>query len=337
MSIQMNRLITSVLMLMVCVYLSACSEKESEKAAKKEWLIISKPSPIMASEPIIQKKTNENPNQNPKDELTQPLAEQPQSQLQPPVSSKVQPGLQATEKSTDALKPSMSFSASTGLSKASIKKEPNEVVLPDNGYGVLPYKTASPLVMQSPVVKAILQKAQGQLQIIEFFNYPCPACAHIDPLLQKWLETKPKQVQFIRIPVIFYTHWVLFSKIYYAIEALAQKNHIKNTNAIHADFFKMAQNNFNITNNIPAVQAFFVKKALLKPQSEAAFVAFLDSFDPGIDYQFAYAIRTIPTFVIQGKTGIHSTAPDIAGNEKNIFMVLDYWIAQEMKRLNQVP
>lgn len=40
----------------------------------------------------------------------------------------------------------------------------------------------------------------AKVEVIEFFWYGCPHCYNLEPYVNKWLATKPKNVEFIRQP-----------------------------------------------------------------------------------------------------------------------------------------
>ena len=43
----------------------------------------------------------------------------------------------------------------------------------------------------------------GKIEVTEFFFYTCPHCADMEPLLEKWAKTLPKDVSLRRVPVLF--------------------------------------------------------------------------------------------------------------------------------------
>ena len=60
----------------------------------------------------------------------------------------------------------------------------------------------------------------GKIEVTEFFFYTCPHCADMEPLLEKWAETLPKDVSLRRVPVLFRPQLAPFAKIYYTLEAM---------------------------------------------------------------------------------------------------------------------
>jgi thiol:disulfide interchange protein DsbA len=60
-----------------------------------------------------------------------------------------------------------------------------------------------------------------RIQVIEFFLYSCGHCYRLEPHMKKWLETKPANVDFIRIPAMFKrATLIMHAKTYYALELM---------------------------------------------------------------------------------------------------------------------
>ncbi|MES2206413.1 MAG: thiol:disulfide interchange protein DsbA/DsbL [Pseudomonadota bacterium] len=59
-----------------------------------------------------------------------------------------------------------------------------------------------------------------QIEVIEFFSFGCPHCAHLEPTLQAWRKTLPANVSFRRVPVVFRPQWENLAKVYYTLDAL---------------------------------------------------------------------------------------------------------------------
>ena len=62
------------------------------------------------------------------------------------------------------------------------------------------------------------------IEVIEFFSYGCPHCGELEPALQGWLKTKPADVQFRRIPVMFQPRWENLARAFYTLEALGEES-----------------------------------------------------------------------------------------------------------------
>ena len=75
----------------------------------------------------------------------------------------------------------------------------------------------------------------ADVEVVEFFSYACVHCKNFDPLIHEWLQTKPDNVEFRRVPVTFSPQWVLLAQTYYTLVALdiLDQNHERIFRRIH--------------------------------------------------------------------------------------------------------
>lgn len=60
-----------------------------------------------------------------------------------------------------------------------------------------------------------------RIQVVEFFWYACPHCYQLEPHLEAWLERRPDNVEFDRVPAMFSrADVVLHAKTYYALRLM---------------------------------------------------------------------------------------------------------------------
>lgn len=138
------------------------------------------------------------------------------------------------------------------------------------------------------------------IEIRQFFGYWCPHCAHLEPSLDKWLETLPKDVAFVRTPVSFQMAQQIWSQLYFFLDA--QPNSAK----LHPQIFHALHNSkeLNFVTDAKELDAFCVKKFNTKTN---AFIEFTQSFSIGPmlskakSQQQNFDIRAIPTIAVQGK------------------------------------
>lgn len=83
--------------------------------------------------------------------------------------------------------------------------------------------------------------AAGKIEVTEFFAYSCSHCADIDPLIENWLKSAPKDVSLRRIPVMFRPQLLPGVKLYYSLEAmnLLDKLHGAVFNALHVQHINL--------------------------------------------------------------------------------------------------
>lgn len=174
--------------------------------------------------------------------------------------------------------------------------------------------------------------APDKVEVVEMFSYACPHCFHMEPELDAWLKTKPADVVFVRLPVVFRPEWEVLAKAYFTAQILGvlDKTHEALFEAIH-------EKNQKFTDEA-AVQAFFVEQGVSADDFRNTF----NSFAVAVRLNSAkmmtrrYAITGVPTFIVNGK---YSTSASLVGgtqsglsvkelNEKTL-QVVDYLVTQE--------
>ena len=75
----------------------------------------------------------------------------------------------------------------------------------------------------------------GKIEVVEFFNYICPACYSFKASFEKWEARQPADVRVTLVPATFRADFAAYAKVYYAAEALgvARKSHDAVYQAIH--------------------------------------------------------------------------------------------------------
>ncbi len=163
----------------------------------------------------------------------------------------------------------------------------------------------------------------GKVEVVEFFSYGCPACSMVEPTLQTWLITKPKNVVFDRVPAIFHPEWYPLAKAFFVAKNLNIANRITPSlfNAVH-------KNHQDISSK-EALAVFFQKQGV----SLDKFAGNYD-FSPSIEGQIArgdalmrqYGIVQIPTFVVNG---LYQTSLSLTkGDPHRLMQVINFLIKQ---------
>jgi thiol:disulfide interchange protein DsbA len=164
--------------------------------------------------------------------------------------------------------------------------------------------------------------APDKIEVVELFSYSCPHCFHLEPDLGKWLKTKPDDVVFVRLPVVFRPEWEVLAKAYFTAEMLGvlDKTHEALFDAIHVKNQKFEDE--------AAMQAFFASQGVSADEFKKTF----NSFAVAVKVNSAklmsrrYAITGVPTIIVNGK---FSTSGSLAGSNENVLKVVDYLIVQE--------
>ena len=164
-----------------------------------------------------------------------------------------------------------------------------------------------------------------KIEVLELFWYGCPHCYHFEPLLDKWLQNKPANVEFRRMPVIFTNpKWELHAKAYYTAEALGvlDKIHRPLFDAIHAQNRDLGTE--------AALMAFFAQHGVSNEDFQRTFNSFSvrTKTNQAKTMTDRYGISGVPAVIVNGK---YRTDGISAGTLENALAVVNYLINNEVK------
>lgn len=165
----------------------------------------------------------------------------------------------------------------------------------------------------------------NKVEVVELFWYGCPHCYRLEPYLKKWLENKPDNVVFVRVPAVFRPLWAFHAKVYYTAEVLGvlDKVHDPMFEAMHVQRRKM--------DNVADVRALFVQHGVSAEQFDNAFNSF--AVDAKVrratDLTRRYGIEGVPALVINGQ---YLTDGVMAHGHDGMLEVTDYLIEKESKK-----
>lgn len=158
-----------------------------------------------------------------------------------------------------------------------------------------------------------------RIEVREVFWYGCPHCYHLEHYIDQWLQNKPANAEFVRMPGIFRDSWIPHARAYYAFEAMGitEKMHPALMNEMHEK-----------------------KRRLTKPEEFAdlvaangfdrqAFVEAYGSFAVNTQSRQAailsqrYGISGVPAIIVDGR--FRTSASEAGGYEK-LFELVDYLV-----------
>jgi thiol:disulfide interchange protein DsbA len=127
-----------------------------------------------------------------------------------------------------------------------------------------------------------------KIEVLEFFWYGCIHCYNLEPKIDTWLKTLPKDVEFRRVPAVFNDRWALDASIYYAFEALGlvDKLHRPIFDAVHRDRLR--------TDNWQQLSAWLEKQGVDPKKFETTVKSF------GVQSKTKRAIRLTSGYKIDG-------------------------------------
>ena len=161
-----------------------------------------------------------------------------------------------------------------------------------------------------------------KIEIIEFFWYGCPHCYSFEPLLENWVKTLPKNVEFIRQPAVFSDLWGKHAKAYFTAEALGV------VDKVHTDLFDAIQNKKQSLETEDQLAKFFVAHGVKESEFHDTFNSFLvdSKVRQAATTAGRYGISGVPAIVINGK---YKTNGPLAGSHEKMLDVVNQLIQQE--------
>ena len=151
--------------------------------------------------------------------------------------------------------------------------------------------------------------------VIEVFGYTCPHCYNLEPSIHDWLETKPDDIHFERMPVVFNNpNWIFMARVFYTAQELGvlEQAHVEFFHALHRDKKELF--------SVEAIAKFFTQFGL----TEADFTNTFKGFK--VDQQVrraakltrAYGVEGVPAVIVNGK---YQTDVSMAGGKKQLWKV----------------
>jgi thiol:disulfide interchange protein DsbA len=184
----------------------------------------------------------------------------------------------------------------------------------------------------SAVNYELLEKKQpaptdGKVEVIEFFSYACPHCYRFEPYVNKWVDGKSDNVEFVRVPAVFSKNWETLATLYYAAEVLGvqEKMHPIIFEAMHGDGKKVR--------SFEDLKKLFQKNGVSGEKLEQALTSFTVAAKTRRAKAMteAYGIKSVPNVVVQGQ---YRTDGTLAKGHENVFKVVDE-LSAKIKKENQ--
>lgn len=160
----------------------------------------------------------------------------------------------------------------------------------------------------------------GKVEVMEVFWMGCIHCYALEPALQKWLQTKPSYVQFVRVPVMWGPVHRAHARLYYTLLAL------KHEDLVQKAFDTIQHGEVLVSNSEEetlAAQKAFARANGINPDE---FARAYDSAEVNQNLQRAaeltvgYHVDSVPLLAIDGK---YTTSVDMAGGAANLFSLIN--------------
>jgi protein dithiol oxidoreductase (disulfide-forming) len=166
----------------------------------------------------------------------------------------------------------------------------------------------------------------GKVEVLEVFWLGCPHCYALEPALQKWLQSKPSYVEFVRVPVMWGPAHRAHARLFYTLLALHHEDLVQKAfeTIQHGDVLIGGSDEETLR-----VQQAFARANGISPDD---FAKAYTSSEVNAQVQHAedlterYQVNNVPMLVVDGK---YATDPSMAGSAGNLFALIDDLAAAE--------
>jgi thiol:disulfide interchange protein DsbA len=137
----------------------------------------------------------------------------------------------------------------------------------------------------------------NQVEVLEFFSYACSHCDAFEPILNTWLSSKPKAVNFKHVPAVFNKRMIPLAQLYYTLEET------DNLGKLHAKVYDAIHRQGKNLSDRATIMEWVASQGVDMKKFEASY----DSFSVGTQTQRAmqmtrtYRIPGTPYLVVNGK------------------------------------
>jgi thiol:disulfide interchange protein DsbA len=166
---------------------------------------------------------------------------------------------------------------------------------------------------------------KGKVEVLEFFSFGCPHCAHYEPFVQQWRDRQPKDVYLRREHVNFVgrSDWFPYLRMAIALKSIGQLDRLAPAvfDAIHQQRIELRDED-NLYN-------WLQKQGVNRQQFDGAYKAFSmqASVKRAENLARDYRLEGVPTFIVAGKYQVNVQPDDPDG--KKLFGIIDALVERE--------
>jgi len=163
---------------------------------------------------------------------------------------------------------------------------------------------------------------EGMIEVVEIFSYGCSHCHRFEPMLERWLKTKPANVKFVQLPAIFNGTLAMYARAFYAAEALGVLD------KIHTPFFEAIHLQKRRMNTEAEIAGLFAEHGVDQKKFEKAFRSFAveAKVRRAAELGKRYGVQATPSMVVNGK---YITDPGKTNGFQGMVDVVNQLVKQE--------
>lgn len=158
-----------------------------------------------------------------------------------------------------------------------------------------------------------------KIEVTEVFWYGCPHCFRFDPYVERWLDRKPGDVVFTRLPSsLGRPQGLAHSKAFYTAESLGIFEQF------HPVFFDTIQKTH--ASSADAIAAVFERLGISRPEFDGTFNGFaVDTRVRRAEAQIReFGITSVPSVVVDGRYWTNATVA--GGGFDDLLKVVDFLV-----------
>lgn len=168
-----------------------------------------------------------------------------------------------------------------------------------------------------------------KIEVLEVFWYGCSHCDAFEPFLHQWLEKKPDDVAFRRMPAQLNPGWKVHAAAYYVAEQLGVLD------KVHQDLFDTIHDKGQKLATLDAVIDFFAAHGVSREQFMNAYNSFAVRAKLRHSEQQVrrYGAQSVPTVIVAGKYRTNATMA--GGTFEGLLKVIDHLVDKERNARKQ--
>jgi thiol:disulfide interchange protein DsbA len=170
-----------------------------------------------------------------------------------------------------------------------------------------------------------------KIEVAEIFWYGCAHCYDFETYVNRWLENKPANVRFVRIPAVWNPLVKLHAQLYYTEEVLGSNGKLANPEQFRAAVFAEYHRRGNRLASEAAIQTLFETHGVSAEDFSSTWGSFevAQKLRVAQDLARRYSISSVPAVVVNGK---YRTGGQEAGGYPPLMELIDELIARETIR-----
>lgn len=172
----------------------------------------------------------------------------------------------------------------------------------------------------------------GKVEVVEVFNFVCPACAGFQPMVVSWKNKLPADVRFTYVPAAFGGNWDQFVRSYYTAQTMgiAEKAHEATYDAIHFRKTLKGERGEDSDEDIAKFYSQFGVDAKQFASSMRSF-AVTAKYNKAKQFIIDGRVNSTPSIVINGKYRVKGRSSE------DVLRIADALIAYERAQASAAP